>query len=82
MAIVVNKSKTCALVLASGDDVVCVPREIDAEYLGFLSAVGVGPSAANVLAGTITSAPGVSPEARSARRSASSPLETPTQWSR
>ncbi|HYC30987.1 MAG TPA: hypothetical protein VEB59_01800 [Gemmatimonadales bacterium] len=39
-----------ALVLASGDDVVCVPREIDPEYLGFLSSLGLGPSAANVIA--------------------------------
>ncbi|HEU5041279.1 MAG TPA: hypothetical protein VFT84_10680, partial [Gemmatimonadales bacterium] len=39
-----------ALVLASGDDVVCVPREIDPEYLGFLSSIGLGPSAANVVA--------------------------------
>jgi hypothetical protein len=39
-----------ALVLASGDDVVCVPREIDPEYLGFLSALGLGPAAANVVA--------------------------------
>ena len=39
-----------ALVLAAGDDVVCVPREIEPEYLGFLSAIGLGPSAANVVA--------------------------------
>ena len=38
-----------ALVLACGDDVVCVPREIDPEYLGFLSSLGIGPSAANVV---------------------------------
>lgn len=39
-----------ALVLARGDDVVCVPRGIEPEYLGFLSALGLGPAAANVIA--------------------------------
>lgn len=38
-----------ALVLASGDDVVCVSRPVDPEYLGFLSSLGLGPSAANVV---------------------------------
>jgi len=38
-----------ALVLASGDDVVCVTRAVDPEYLGFLSSLGLGPSAANVV---------------------------------
>ncbi|HEX6104839.1 MAG TPA: hypothetical protein VFZ26_04605 [Gemmatimonadales bacterium] len=38
-----------ALVLASGDDLVCVPREVEPEYLGFLSALGLGPAAANVV---------------------------------
>ena len=38
-----------ALVLASADDVVCVPRAVDPEYLGFLSSIGVGPAAANVM---------------------------------
>jgi hypothetical protein len=38
-----------ALVLARGDDVVCVPRDIEPEYLGFLSALGIGPAAANVI---------------------------------
>ncbi len=38
-----------ALVLAAGDDVVCVARPVEPEYLGFLSSIGLGPEAANVL---------------------------------
>jgi hypothetical protein len=38
-----------ALVLGRGDDVVCVPGRVEPEYLGFLSALGLGPSADNVV---------------------------------
>ena len=53
-----------ALVLARGDDVVCVPRAIEPEYLGFLSALGLGPAAANVV---VAPAGGPTPRSLAAR---------------
>ena len=43
------RSPERALVLAQGDDVVCVPGRVEPEYLGFLSALGIGPSMDNVV---------------------------------
>jgi hypothetical protein len=38
-----------ALLLAERDDVVCVPDEIDSEYLDYLAEIGIGPAAGNLL---------------------------------
>lgn len=38
-----------ALLLAGAEDVVCLSREVEAEYLGFLSSLGLGPAASNVV---------------------------------
>lgn len=54
-----------ALVLARGDDMVCVPRGIEPEYLGFLSALGLGPAAANVI--VTPAAPGETERSLTAR---------------
>jgi hypothetical protein len=43
------RSPERALVLAQGDDIVCVPGRVEPEYLGFLSSLGIGPSTDNVI---------------------------------
>ncbi len=39
-----------ALLMAGPDDIVCVPGEVDSEYLGFLAQLGLGPRAEHVVA--------------------------------
>ena len=38
-----------ALLLAEHDDIVCLPREIDPEYMAYLAEIGLGPASGNVL---------------------------------
>lgn len=38
-----------ALLLAEHDDIVCLPREIDPEYIAYLAGLGLGPAPGNVL---------------------------------
>ena len=38
-----------ALLLAEHDDIVCLPREIDPEYIAYLAEIGVGPAPGNLL---------------------------------